>query len=77
MHVEEGNTDFLNEQGGAIINFSKRRFITEIISEIQRFQDQPYCLTTEPKIKVRLLFDAADIVARAHALTRILCAGIP
>lgn len=52
MHVEEGNTDFLSEHGGVMINFSKRRFVTEIIGEIQRFQDKPYCLNTESKIRV-------------------------
>lgn len=56
MHVEEGNTDFLNEHGGVMINFSKRRFVTEIIGEIQRFQDKPYCLNIESKIKVSVKY---------------------
>lgn len=51
MHAEEGNADFLNDKEG-IINFSKRKFVTDIIQDIQRFQDKPYCLTVEPTIKV-------------------------
>lgn len=55
MHAEEGNADFFNEKLG-IINFSKRRFVTEIIEDIQRFQDKFYCLKEEPKIKVYMSF---------------------
>lgn len=55
MHAEEGNPDFLNDKEG-LINFSKRKFVTDIILDIQRFQDKPYRLNEEPKIKVRMIF---------------------
>ena len=45
--IEDGNPDTTKE---GLINFTKRRYVAQVILEIQQYQQIPYCLQTVPII---------------------------
>ena len=56
VFAQEANKDFLAETN--LINFTKRRKVADIISEIQQYQNQPYCL--KPSTEIRAFLENLD-----------------
>jgi len=52
--IEDGNQDYLSDSK-VLINFDKRRKISQVIREIQQYQQTPYCLEAVPSIQGYLL----------------------
>lgn len=46
--IEDGNSDYVF---GDLINFDKRRFLANVITEIQQYQQTPYSLQEVPLIR--------------------------
>eukprot|EP00211_Chloroparvula_japonica_P000959 CAMPEP_0119135872 /NCGR_PEP_ID=MMETSP1310-20130426/20227_1 /TAXON_ID=464262 /ORGANISM="Genus nov. species nov., Strain RCC2339" /LENGTH=985 /DNA_ID=CAMNT_0007126817 /DNA_START=12 /DNA_END=2966 /DNA_ORIENTATION=- len=46
--IEDGNPDTVK---GNLINFTKRRYVAQVIQDIQQYQQTPFCLKPEPIIQ--------------------------
>ena len=57
--IEDGNQDLT----GNLINFVKRQMVSEVIAEIQQYQDTPYCLERVEAIAVWL--ERIDIMSES------------
>lgn len=66
MKLPVSATDSTDEQIDQLINFTHRRKISEIISEIQMYQNTPYCLAIEPTIRVWLCLSCNLYLSGAH-----------
>jgi hypothetical protein len=53
--IEDGNKDEVEHQGNRLINFRKRRLLATVLSEIQIYQQTPYCLTPITYIQLYLM----------------------
>lgn len=64
--IEDGNKDFVND---SLINFDKRRKISQVIMEIKQYQATPYCLAEIPALRDYLLnldtFDENEAYSRS------------
>jgi hypothetical protein len=68
--IEDGNPDTIR----GLINFTKRRFLFRVISEISRYQQNAYNLHPVPQIQVRRV--RACVGARAVVRVRCACAMV-
>jgi hypothetical protein len=53
--IEDGNKDDVEHQGNRLINFRKRRLLAAVLTEIQIYQQTPYCLTPITYIQLYLM----------------------
>jgi hypothetical protein len=53
--IEDGNKDDVEHRGAALVNFRKRRLLAAVLSEIQIYQQTPYCLMPIPAVQLHLM----------------------
>jgi hypothetical protein len=46
--IEDGNPDTVKND---LVNFTKRRYVAQVIQDIQQYQNIPYCLTPVPTVQ--------------------------
>ena len=53
VFIKDGNENKIVGKPEHFINFKKRRILANVLHEIQQYQNTPYCIKSDPNIRVR------------------------